>query len=98
MRFAVPKPKENILVLLRQIGYRFLSGSPDTEMSFVQGASYPRFHLFIEKSSDELRCSLHLDQKKPSYSGSTAHSGEYEGEIIENEVERIKQCFLAPSG
>jgi len=33
---------------------------------------------------------LHLDQKRPSYGGGThAHSGEYEGEIIRGEIQRL---------
>ena len=46
--------------------------------------------MFIKQDRDKLFFNLHLDQKKPSYSGSSAHSGEYDGEIIEKEVERIK--------
>jgi len=34
---------------------------------------------------------LHLDQKAPCYQGSSAHAGEYEGEILEKEKERIKE-------
>ncbi|OGZ67033.1 MAG: hypothetical protein A3C58_00740 [Candidatus Staskawiczbacteria bacterium RIFCSPHIGHO2_02_FULL_34_10] len=50
--------------------------------------------------------SLHLDQKKPSYparigyakgvadgEGWHAHSGEYDGQIVEDEAERIKQVL-----
>ena len=50
--------------------------------------------------------SLHLDQKKPSYparigyakgvaggEGSHMHSGEYDGELVENETRRIKQLL-----
>jgi len=34
---------------------------------------------------------LHLDQKQPSYAGAHAHNAEYEGEIVEREIERLKQ-------
>ena len=37
--------------------------------------------------------SIHLDQKKLSYKGNHAHSGEYEGNIIEVETERIKSLL-----
>jgi len=37
--------------------------------------------------------SLHLDQKKPSYEGSTGHSGEYDGDVVEGEAERIKNIL-----
>ena len=62
---------------------------------------YPRFHIYlkIDGSTDSpqeiknLIFNLHLDQKKPIYKGATAHSGEYEGELIEKEAERIKQIL-----
>jgi len=34
-----------------------------------------------------------LDQKKPIYQGTPAHSGEYEGKVVEEETERIKQIL-----
>lgn len=37
--------------------------------------------------------SLHLDQKKPSYEGSKKHSGEYDGNVVESEAERIKDLL-----
>ncbi len=39
--------------------------------------------------------SLHLDQKRPSYKGSKAHSGEYKGKLIEQEEERIKRLLIS---
>jgi len=55
----------------------------------LRGYRYPRFHVYIDK--DEFR--LHLDQKAPVYKGVPAHSGEYEGEVLEKEAERIKQSL-----
>jgi len=71
---------------------------------------YPRFHLYIKElhqvsNSIELDTkisqkgytytfNLHLDQKKPSYKGSHAHSGEYDGKLVEEEAERIRQLLL----
>jgi hypothetical protein len=31
-----------------------------------------------------------MDMKKASYEGTTAHSGEYEGELVEREAQRVK--------
>ena len=36
---------------------------------------------------------LHLDQKKPTYEWHIAHSGEYDGELVEKEIERIKKIL-----
>jgi hypothetical protein len=36
---------------------------------------------------------LHLDQKQASYGGSSAHNGEYGGETVETEGERVKRVI-----
>ncbi len=81
---------------------------PETgrEFSIVRqltGTDYPRFHLYIKEiasatprndgTGKTLIFNLHLDQKKPSYEGARGHSGEYDGEIIESEAERIKSLL-----
>ena len=61
-------------------------------MSFarrITGRDYPRFHVYARTEGSTLIINLHLDQKKPTYNGSRAHSGEYEGELIEAEANRI---------
>jgi len=92
MKFNVQKPNKNILFLARRLGY-VLRNNAEGEYNCVRSLndrSYPRFHLFIKKNNDgSLILSLHLDQKKPSYKGSSAHSGEYQGELVEKEKERI---------
>lgn len=93
MKFIVENPKENILSLIRRLGYKV---NPNNRREFncirpVQGSDYPRFHLFIDEQKDKFIFKLHLDQKRPSYSGSSAHGGEYEGQVVEEEAERIKK-------
>lgn len=95
MKFVVKETKENIVNLSRKLGYRPISRSKG-EFNCVRplsGRDYPRFHLFIKEEKDELTFNLHLDQKRPSYSGSPAHSGEYEGELVGKERERIKKII-----
>jgi len=95
MKFGVRRPEENIVNLARRLGYS-LESSRGEEFNCVRPIGdmrYPRFHLFIKEDKDKLVFNLHLDQKKPSYSGSTAHSGEYEGKVVEEEAERIKKIF-----
>lgn len=66
-------------------------------LSFVRRLGrneYPKFHVYInEEGAEEIILNLHLDQKAPSYAGSSAHSGEYEGEVVEKEIERIKDLL-----
>lgn len=96
MKFVIENPKESALNLIRRLGYRPL-GTKGDEISCVRRLAmgdYPRFHLFVKEEPGKVIFSLHLDQKKPSYAGSTAHSGEYEGEIIQKEAERIKKNIV----
>lgn len=51
---------------------------------------YPRFHVYIKEDRETVIFDLHLDQKRPIYEGVTAHSGEYDGEVVEREAARIK--------
>ncbi len=56
----------------------------------------PRFRgeagkLIRQPADKNLVINLHIDQKKPSYEGSNAHSGEYDGELVEREMERIRK-------
>lgn len=91
MQFKIPKPNINALTLARQLGYYPLPNQSYARP--VSGLNYPRFHLYVQEQNNELVFHLHLDQKKPSYAGATAHSGEYEGEVLEKELERIKKII-----
>lgn len=97
MKFTIRAENETIITLARKIGYRPI-GVENDQYSIVKtlmlGRDYPRLHIYIRKIGEsEFEINLHLDQKKPSYEGSTAHSGEYEGELVEKEAERIKQLL-----
>lgn len=93
MRIHVPDPEYHPVVLLRRAGYAPFRDPKSGEESFVRRLGtqfYPRFHMYVTKDSDELlELNLHLDMKKPSYRGSRAHSGEYSGELVEEERKRI---------
>ena len=97
MKFTLNYSGENITTLMRRIGYFFLKEGVG-ELSFVrplQGASYPRFHVYLEikKEISVITFGLHLDQKMPSYKGTPAHNGEYDGKLVEKETERIKRIL-----
>lgn len=84
--------KENIYNLMRKVNYHFIRKNEERgELEFARPPrGYPRFHLFLKIDDSDFVFNLHLDQKKPSYQGAPAHAGEYEGEIVEKEAERIK--------
>jgi len=83
--------------LLRKCGYGQIVGSRNGEISFVRRLSvglYPRFHVYIKKDRECFVLNLHIDQKKASYTGHTAHSGEYDGVVVRHEGERIKEIII----
>lgn len=84
---------KNPLEALRRAGYFPFRDPKSGEESFVCRLGtdfYPRFHLYLKEQGDMVTFSLHLDQKQASYGGSHMHNGEYEGELIEEEMERIQ--------
>ena len=98
MKFVIKGPfKDNVYNLMREVGYYILEKNEKTgEMNLIRpmrGGGYPRFHLFSKMEGGNFIFDLHLDQKKPSYKGSAAHSGEYDGELVEKEAERIKEII-----
>ena len=84
MKFNIPKKGKNILLLIRQIGYIPQKTSGFNEYAFTRPIErdYPRFHLYAKEDGENFLFNLHLDQKKPTYAGNTAHSGEYDGELV----------------
>ena len=60
-------------------------------MRRIAGHDYPRYHAYVKKEDTTLIVNLHIDQKKPSYGGADhAHNGEYDGELVEREADRIR--------
>lgn len=93
MKLVFSHVKESALFLMRRVGYGFEKKIETGEEAFSRRLSanqYPKFHAYAHKEGDALIVNLHLDQKKPIYKGATAHSGEYGGEVVEQEAERIK--------
>lgn len=88
-------PKEtllNPLMVLRKAGYAPTKDPVTGEESYMVRLSkelYPRFHLYVEQTTNGVSFNLHLDQKKASYGEGHAHSGEYEGSTVEKEMDRI---------
>lgn len=109
MRFRIKRPfSDNVYSLMRKVGYHLrerqrsvemnevhrLQDKEKSELSFVRPPrGYPRFHLYLKVKNKSLIFNLHLDQKQPSYKDLPAHAGEYAGETISKEAERIKQTL-----
>ena len=100
MDFTIKNVSENIVSVARSIGYTIIDTKDNGEYNLVRRldySNYPRFHVFVRQAGDRYIFSLHLDQKAPSYKGTHAHSGEYEGPVVENEVERIRDVVASSS-
>ncbi|MFA6995250.1 MAG: hypothetical protein WC249_02445 [Patescibacteria group bacterium] len=85
-------------IWLRSAGYTFIPEREDGQASFVRRLArdfYPRFHIYFimaknSSGQDSVIFNLHLDQKKPGYAGYSRHNAEYDGEVVEREIERLK--------
>ncbi len=98
MKISIPNPQSHSRNLLRRAGYALHQGR-DGEVSYTQrlsgGGDYPRFHVYVnrEEPGELMEITLHLDEKKPSYEGFTAHSGQYDGPLVEQERDRLLGLF-----
>ena len=89
-------------IWLRRAGYAFIPEREDGQRSFARRLTrdfYPRFHVyFLEKADDKgeewVMFNLHLDQKRPGYAGQNRHNAEYEGEVVEQEIARLRSLLL----
>lgn len=93
---------------MKKAGY-FLFDDPNTrKQSYVlklTAGYYPRFHVYVKESTEGGEpvyvIDLHIDQKKPSYGkgaargGTNMHSGEYDGPVVEREIDRLRRWAIA---
>lgn len=82
---------------LRQVGYAYIFDKHAGKGSFVRRLTrdhYPRLHMYLKSEKEKVVFNLHLDQKKASYQGSNMHNAEYDGEVVETEIERLKNIIL----
>jgi len=88
---------------LRQAGYSYIRDQQSGQDSYARRLSsgrYPRLHLYIKEQNNQrhseagkIILNIHLDQKQASYEGAHAHSAEYEGEIVNKEIKRLKELL-----
>lgn len=77
--------------IMRRMGYGEIR-KRNGQVSYarrVTGGNFPRYHAYVEDRNGGMQINLHIDQKEASYQGTAAHSGEYEGPLVEKEMERI---------
>lgn len=88
MQFSINISQENILTIIRRLGYH-PHGKNKSFARRLGNSEFPRFHLYIDQISKFYKFSLHLDQKGACYKDQVAHSGEYDGTVLEDEKARI---------
>ncbi|MBU2545355.1 hypothetical protein KKC65_02805 [Patescibacteria group bacterium] len=97
MKFNIKNSGKNSVSIGRDIGYILQKETSGSEVSFVrplERGGYPRFHLYVKLDGDNLMFDLHLDQKRPVYKTAHDHAAEYDGALIKNEIQRIKQTLI----
>lgn len=93
---------ENPEMWLRSAGYVMINDRLSGQASYARRFSrdfYPRFHLYFTAEKDSkgqefIIFNLHLDQKQPGYAGQNRHNAEYDGELVEAELNRLKTLVL----
>jgi hypothetical protein len=96
--FPAPLP-DHARNILRRLGYaeqRTRSG----QMSYTKRAGsdrFPRYHAYVEDQDGGMQVNLHVDQKEATYSGTSAHGGEYEGPLVTQEMNHIATFIKAQS-
>jgi hypothetical protein len=78
--------------LMRDLGYGEHLGR-EGQLSYTKSARgdrFPRFHAYVEDRDGGVQINFHLDQKEGGGIGGHLHGGEYEGPLLEEEMQRIK--------
>lgn len=77
----------NPRVTFSRLGYHI--GNHNSFERRLGGGEFPRFHVYLEAGDQDTKVSLHLDAKPHTYAGFSAHVGEYEGDDVARELQRI---------
>ena len=86
---------------LRRAGFAYIYDNLKEHGSYVKRLTrdyYPRLHVYVMNKKDKegrdlIVIEMHLDQKKASYVGTKMHSAEYDGEVVEAEIDNLKNLM-----
>ena len=89
-------------IWLRSAGYQYIEDRLSGHESFVRRLTrdfYPRFHIYFTAMTgsdgvEVITFDLHLDQKRPGYAGQSRHNAEYDGEVVTQEIARLKSILV----
>ena len=88
MKFVIQNNKQNHVILMRSLGYHLVKRGESFAKRLASG-EFPRLHVYLKEVDTGLQFSIHLDQKAACYQDQTAHSGDYNGDLLEQEKQRI---------
>jgi len=86
----------NYKTFLRRAGYALIFDRQRGQESFVRRLGegyYPRIHRYVEPDGNYVIFNIHLDQKKASYEGTNMHSAEYDSNVVEGEINRLREII-----
>lgn len=86
---------------MRRAGYGEHRSFHDGQISYTRrlgGENYPRFHAYVEDKNGGLQINLHLDQKQSSIGSGARHGGEYDGPLVEREMQTLITFIQGMSG
>ena len=93
MKFRLPnKFNRTSEQMLRQAGYFYIFDNHSQQGSFIKeptGQRYPRFHLYLRETPEEVIFDLHLDQSASRYKGQGAHNADYDSDQVKAELTKI---------
>jgi len=84
---------ESPVNFLRRAGYSYIHDRHTGHDSFVRRLGrdfYPRLHCYVFEQGGQITFNLHLDQRQTRYEGQTAHSGEYDSPLVQEELDRLQ--------
>ncbi len=97
MKITLSAPNVSAKTYMRECSYIEITSYHTGETSYARALEhdrhYPRFHVYIEMTPASISINLHLDAKETSYDGVAAHSGEYDGKLVEEEIARIQDII-----
>jgi len=88
--------RDNPATFLRKASYAFIRDHRSGQESYVRrltGNFYPRLHCYIFEQGGQTTFNLHLDQRATRYEGQKAHAGEYDSQIVQEELERLQNII-----
>ncbi|MFC1721289.1 hypothetical protein ACFL0Z_00045 [Patescibacteria group bacterium] len=97
MRFVLPNPGGfSVRDFMRKLNYQEHRDRHSKSVSYIRrakpgGSFYPRYHVHVQNTPEGMFIDLHYDWRRPMHV-KEARSADNRGDVIDKEVERMKQA------